>query len=459
MYGYASLTTLSADWVCLLVWNKKIKILVFAFVISGFSTPGFSTENDKTKIKTKADVIDYQETFIRYSRRYSENKNDLKALYNLGVISYKMQQYNQAEVYFKKLLSIDAYHLLAKYNLGLVAYKQGKRGAAINWFSQIVTQKHSARIATTPVAKKLKKLAQTQLKKLNAETAVLAKKNKQPDMLKTYFFAKTGHDDHVSDPLDNIITGDNFLKFYALFTVNLDHLSRGLDWRFSYYRIEYEDFNALTFEQLGTDFSKEFKQDRWQYLLRAGFIKSTFGPTDYQSIKRLEFKTSYRYSKNIKASSRFFYSDIASDDLRYDAYEGDQYRLDFQYEQSVQPHKFRLKLEYETNDRADQLTGTVIGKSYSPQRNKIEFTWFYQINKNWRSRLSHEFRDSRYNDYSFDDAVVRDEFRAQTTAGIRYSLKKGWWWVTEYIIADNKANITRYQYNRHIFSTGITAYF
>lgn len=407
-----------------------------------------------------------QQALERYSKQYSQEKNNYKLIYNLAVIHYKLKNYPQSKSYFLKLLPVDAYHLLAKYNLGLVANKQGNKKEAIEWFRKINAHQHKAAITNTGIASSLKKLALVQLNKLGVKVAANSSDIKKKDSLKTYLYLKYGYDDYVTDvnivdTLGNPVSGDNFINLYGLITLNLDQISRQMKWQFSYYLKDFDDYNLYDYDLISTDLSKQFRRDNWRFLLRTGFSQSTYGSTDYQSVTNLELKSEYSHPAKDKLSVRYRYDDISSDDPLYNIYEGNSQRLDFQYNKSLLAHKFRVLLGFEANDRADKIVNGVVDRSYSASRTKIQLSWFYRFNPSWKSRIKYEYRDSLYNDFNTNpaDLKVRDESREMTSLQIKYRIKKGWWWLTDYSYTDNQSNLARYGYTRNVLSTGVSGYF
>ncbi len=389
-----------------------------------------------------------------------QSSSSPKVLYNLGVINYKLQQYSQAKSYFKKLLKSDSYHLIAKYNLGLVTYKLGHKNESINWFKRIAAHPHSF-----PTSDKIIKLAKAQLVKLGVYKTAANKtpaksKTKKSEPYKAYIFAYSGHADGVSDPNGvSTIRDDSFLNIYASLTMKLDDvIAKGVSWKFAYYSKDYNHLNNYDYKVVSTDFGQLFKVNKWRHSLRLRLDSSTYGAADYQSVTRFELKTQYR-QKPHKLAVRYRYYDISSDDVLYDVYEGSRQNLSFIYDWSMKPHKFKVGLGFETNDRADILNGSVIDYSYSPARQKLDFAWYYKINKTWKTRLKLEYRDSVYNDFSVQDNAIREETLLSSGMQLKYRLKRNWWLVADYRYLNNDANISRYTYSRNEARIGVIGSF
>jgi len=409
------------------------------------------------KALEQVQLIRLQEAAIKYSKLVKENPANHAALYNLAVISYRLQKYANAEKHFTTLLEVKAYHLLAKYNLGLVANKQQKRQQSIDWFLEISNYSNKPSKAD----KKIIRLAEIQLKKLLADR-FLVKKKPAKNQLKTYLLAKVGYDDRVEDTVGNIYTSDDFLKFYGLLTFKLKKVYPGFETRVSIYDKSFDTFTDFNYQLLTVDAGQRFKQGKWKHLVRLGYSQSSFGVTEYLSSTYLDVRTHYRLQKNQNLSAGLRYDDHQSENQLYDDYAGSQQRLHLQYEWRQKPHKFRVKLEIEDNNRTDDpddLNAGVIDNSYSPHRDKLQLTWYYDLNKSWKGYLRFENRDSRYNDFSSSKGVVRDEQRQQTTLQVKYLLKKGWYWVNKLQYTDNTSNIFKYDYQRTLFSSGVSGYF
>lgn len=445
-----------------MVYIKKIKRslfsgLLFSFFTSFITSPVVlaATQSDSTKLSEKNSV---KSSYQKFYTAYQRDKTSPRAIHNFAVINYKLAHYDLAKTLFKKLLRHNNYELLAKYNLALVANKQGYLEESIYWFQRMLGRS-GKKFATESVAdKKLRLLAKIQIKKLKAEKAVIS----HSFSTNSYFFIKYGHDDNVIDPVGNVIDGDSYANFYGLLTLNFDNVYRGLKWRFSYYLKDYSTYNDDDFDQLSTDIAQHFKRGRWYSFIRAGHYQSTYDTTNYLSTTRLEFDTTYRAKGQQKYRAGLRFDDIKSEDPLYNIYEGGLTRLDLKYDKKVNAHNYRVRFSFENNDRADLVTtatpGTV-NKSYSPGRQLLELSWNYKINKYWKSRFLVEYRISRYNDFSVDDSITREDQRNISKLQLQYKISRHWTWMIEASLEDNNSNISRYSYNQNIFNTGISGYF
>ncbi|MDH5423689.1 MAG: hypothetical protein OEY29_01690 [Gammaproteobacteria bacterium] len=431
---------------------KNLLVIILLGLIGFVATPvSLAAETTQNKIK-KPEAGQYTQQLAYYLQKEQENHSDPLVTYNLGVIFYKLKQYPQAKVRFQKLLSVDAYHLVAKYNLGLVAYKSGDTKKAIQWFREISAHTHPFKSSDSII-----KLAKVQLDKLSQSDIVINKK-KTVRALNNYLFAYYGYDDHLIDPIGNVITGDDFLNIYALHTFTFDNAAlEGISWKFDVYSKDYSDLNGYDYNVIGTDFGKQLVRKNWRHSLRVRLDKSTYGATDYQSATRLELKTQYVLSAH-KASVHYRYYDITSDNVLYDAYEGNRQQLGFIYTRVIKPHRLKLTLEFEDNDRADDKTLGVVNQSYSASRSKMKFDWSYQFNASWKSSLSYEHNSTRYNDMN-SAGIVRDETLAGSQARLKYRLQKNWWLVSDLAYTDNVSNIAQYSYTRSVMRVGINGSF
>ena len=430
---------------------KKISIIIFTgFIIFN----GSNVSAIETAAISDNKISESEQLKIKLAHYLEKENNDARVTYNLGVIYYKLKQYDQAKVYFHKLLSIDAYHLVAKYNLGLVAYKSGNTKEAIQWFKRISAHKHKFKSS-----EKIINLAKVQLDKLNKHKTTARKKVTKPVRLKNYVLAYYGHADNLIDPNGTVTIGDSFLNIYGSLTLNLDDIvMQVVSCKFSLYSRGYTSLHDYDYKIVSTDFGKLFKRNNWRHSMRLRLGRSTYGATDYQSVVRAELKTQYKKSL-YKVAARYRYYDITSEDVLYDAYEGSRQILYFNYDRSVKAHKFRVGLSFETNDRADVKSATGTDLSYSPTREKIELVWFYKFNKKWKSRLKYEYRDSLYNDFNEADNIVREETLASSSVQLKYRLQKNWWLVSDFRYSDNDSNIARYSYTRNVTRIGISGSF
>lgn len=434
--------------------KKGLNSIVAGYIIS-FGIQAFALGN------TNIDDSKYLKSLGQYQQQYKKNSSDTINLYNLAVINYKLKKYQQAKVYFLELLPHDNYHLIAKYNLGLVSYKLGNKKEAIKWFKSISSHEHEFKISEK-LSTNIIKLANRQLLKLATLKPIKSKKRKPATLLKSYLFAYYGHDDSLEDPdpVGSAAPEDDFLNVYGLLTVNLDQLLfDGMKWRASYYSKKYSFFNNYDFTLTSTDFTQHIERVNWKSFIRLAFDQSTYGVTDYQSIIRLDLKSQYKYTSH-KLAARYRYDDIVSGDILYDAYGGDQHRLDIAYSHSFKPHKIQLVLGLEVNDRTDQVSGAVFQRSLSPEHKKIGFIWSYRISNNFKARLKYEYRDSLYKDINFlDNNTLRDETRSLSSFRLKYRLHRTWWLSSEIALQDNQSNISNYTYTKNVIKVGVTGSF
>ena len=435
------------------MYNNNIILSGIVLCLLSVIVPRLTVAATTTNTLGLSELAGYKKQLALYLKAQQENNNP-RIIYNIGVLHYKLKQYSESRIYFKKLLAVDNYHALAQYNLGLLAYKSGDTKQAIRWFQRISEHQHKYH---TPV--KLLQLAAAQVKKLTTRKAVKKKPENRLLKIDGYVFAYYGHDDNLIDPNGNVTTGDNFLNTYASATLKFKKPSlKDFIWHFGFYSKDYAELNGYDYRIISTDFGKRFYHDNWRHGVGLRLDSSTYGITDYQSTSRIELNTRYKKLSN-QLAARYRYYDIQSEDPLYDVYEGSRQLISLRYEKKFNSQKIRLTLDFETNDRADARTGGIVTSSYSAARDTIALSWFTKLNERWKMRLRLKSRDSLYNDFSTADNTRRKEELNNTSLQIKYRLQKRWWFVAEYRYSDNLSNIDRYSYTRNVSLLGVSGSF
>jgi len=342
--------------------------------------------------------------------------------YNLGVVYYKTENYEQARRYFQRLQQNRKLAQLANYNLGLIAAAQGNKNQALEYY----------RTALKGDDKDITELARYQISKMKERATVNA----------WYGIASLtwGHDDNVTLIPEGSPTqmSDSYLEAfaYASYVVN-EKLSFNLsyDW-LDYSEVDISDFTQLTG---GVDYRIQFA--KWQLIPGLRYSQSTLDSNDYQDIVDFRLTAKQKWANDKELVLRYRYNDIQSKNSLYDYLEGTRQQFRVDYKLDYQVHDVRLRYQLELNDRQNLPTA-----NYSPTRNTLEARIKYRLNPSWRLEGTAEYRNSQYDEAA---GITREDDRYRLRAGINYLFNRDWDARLRYTYTDNQSNLAAETYTRN----------
>ncbi|NMT63337.1 tetratricopeptide repeat protein [Marinobacter orientalis] len=423
------------------------------FVALMILAPALVAEEPGVRADFESGVSAFDEGDLSTARAHFERARDAglntpSLLYNLGVVYFRLGQYESAEAVFLELLG-TRHAPLARYNLGLVMQEKGQDDAAHQWFEQA---------AGPDSPEKVRALALRQLDRTDPDRSGDTSGS-------GYLLAAGGYDDNIAGAPDDASSNQAGAFADLLAVGNL--------------RIGSGDFGlhgiAYTRQYPGdTEFDNSFLSTgaSWLKDVGAGELTSTlslagswFGGDALEREVRLEAE--YRPDQCLFASIWSGIECSASGSVStidggsdFAAYDGEMLRLGVSAWKSLESWLFRGGYELEVNDRKD-LASREEFFSVSPLRNLVSAEARYYASGRLSLGARGDIRHSRYRDdhrlVSGTDVVTRrrTDSRLRGVLLAEYRLTGPWLVLAEYSIVHNDSTIDRYDYNRREVMIGI----
>lgn len=400
---------------------------------------------------------DLEQARTLFERARAQGLDSLSLLYNLGVVYYRLESFDEAKRVFSALLDTP-HQALARYNLGLVALGRGDNPAAIRWFRLAAED-------TSP--DKIQALAERQLSRLEPqrETPVRA-----PKPWVGYLSLAGGYDDNIAGVPDAATSErkGGYAELLAAGSVYLlGHRDAGVRLQGAAYTRQYPS---------ESEFDTNLAQLGVEWLQRAGpgrvgvTVSSSQSWLDSRDLERqYRLELSYRFDQcplvgeGSRCKMAIAGSAIEGGD-GFEAYDGEWYRAQIKGRKQLGRWLLDAEYRFESNHRQDLQTGQEFF-SVSPQRQLLTLGALYRLTNDFRLGIEGGYRHSRYRDphqlVSNSEVITerRVDRRSEGTLVAEYSLSARWLLRAEWTARDNDSSIDRYQYKRQTAQLGIEGAF
>lgn len=330
-------------------------------------------------------------------------------------------------------------HDLAMYNLGLVAVKQQQFSQAQTIFSRIIEQSSDEKLIT---------LSTVQFKRL---------KQKKEDW-RLYISADYGHDSNITS-LPSETSLDIADNFYTAFIL-IDKVVNGsrtngwlLDARF--FRIDFSDSNNYDEYQYAAGIKKSQPVANWNTQLHLGLSQNNFSGENYQSTVKMTVDGQTRLSPNQQLYLRYQYEDISSELVIYDYLQGWRQRARIGLRQKNNRHSYNIYYELELNQREELITSSY-AYEYSPTRHTVRGTYSYLVTDNWKLIAELGLRDS---DFPHSESFDRNDEQLKSAVGIDYAFDKSLHLKSRLEHSNNRSSIDIYDYSKTRIMLGLNKLF
>lgn len=364
--------------------------------------------------------------------------------YNLGVVCYQLGDYVGAESAFRALLD-DSDGALARYNLGLVALARDEPVEAQHWFEQ-------ASAESAP--EKIRALARAQLNKLAGEVPPSAS---EPS-IRGYLGISGGYDSNIAGLPEDAASseGGSFLEALAAGTYERP---AGIRSRIALDAAAYSREHPSNHE-----YDSRVLQGRigWAETLTKGergalvsLVKSWF---DSQALEtRTGIEGFYRWREcSLPAAPDQCGISLAAATVNggsgFEAYDGQWYRARLHALKYLGSWRFDGEYSLEINDRRDLRTDDEF-VSVSPTHHTLEVAGRYRWHPDLALGTIGSVRHSRYQDdhplvTAAGESGRREDNRLEIGLLAEKSLDSRWLVRGEWLVRDNRSNLSQYDYQR-----------
>jgi tetratricopeptide (TPR) repeat protein len=378
----------------------------------------------------------YQQAIRHFEQAETQGYNRYVIAYNLGVSHYKLGQYQQADRAFHRALASPKLKQVVQYNLGLVRLQQKQKREAIEWFEKAAAGTSNPKIAA---------IAEQMLGKYQTR-----KKQKKKNYLDGGIIVAYGHDDNVTQAATGTPSerSDDILETYAYLNILFKHADLGLN----FYSQDFDKINSNDFTQLGINTKFPFKLNKWRMTPSLHYAESELDKDDYQSVRDLRLDAKRFIGKGDYLRFRYRFSDIASEDSRYNYLEGSRQQLRADYYTITRLGRFRYRYEYEVNDRQNSAT-----RNYSPTRHSLRIQLKNSLPAKLLMKNEVLARDSQYDEHT--DGFVRKDYRYQYRLHLYTMPFKKFETGVRFTYTDNNSNIPTESFIRRVTQAYLNYYF
>lgn len=409
----------------------------------------------EAKADFRAGVQAFNAGELDKARRYLESAaeqglNSRSLSYNLGVVYYKLEQYEKAEQTFRQLIPTRQ-KALAYYNIGLTALARENPSAAEEAFREVLASDPDDNLIS---------LANRQLERLRPVASRIPAKKRWAGLVSV----GGGYEDNVAlfpdtapEKLDS-----GFIEALAAasFYLHGDAMA-GL-------RSDLKIFSRQYPSEHDFDIQVVQAEARWVQQTGPGHVNVGLGGDyiwqDRRSRERRAKLMAGLTTRScpgpgsrcrIKAEAARIFPEPG-----FDAYQGEMYRLDAQYR--VRPGDWSGKLRYraEYNDR-DNLETSNEFFSVSPERHGLEASVGYDLTSKLSVEAGAGFRFSYYRTPhqlrvpEGMQTIRREDKRYTLSVGTTYRVSDRTTLSMDLDRTDNDSNIDRYRYDRHTATASI----
>jgi len=386
---------------------------------------------------------EYAQAKLYFKRALTSTQGEGQAsqviYYNLGSACYKLEQYDESQAYFKKLLDSDEFAAVSFYNLALIENKLGNRDSTIDYLSASKTVSNDEQLSA---------LVDRQLSKLQNDTPDTKQQAAQKDW-HAYLYLTPGYDSNIKFAPLEVASNESggFIQGIALFDKVIAGADTGRDeqsllFTSSVFLSNYfsSDFNDYNLYAVGLRYLLPVSQ--WRNSVDLDIKKSTYGHTDYQQIYAATFKTRHRYSSGDVLRVRYRYQQIDSLDTIFDYLQGNQQQLGLGYQFNWTADSVYLWYQLETNNRQN-----TVNRNYSPTRNTVSVRYENKIDRTNKVYGELAYRHSDYEPTATQD---RTDNRTDYLLAYEHDFAPDWELLARWRFTSNRSSDTVYSYDRHL---------
>lgn len=418
---------------------SQLRYLVLALAMATCDPLLASAQSDFSKGSERFRAGDYTQAAQYFEAARKQGMDSVALYYNLGSSYFKLADYRQARHYFALVAKDAQMHDLAEYNLGLVALKQGDARRAETHFNQVLTVTGDD---------KLRVMTQDKLDELQRDNRPWT----------AFVSANLGYDDNITASPAGSAQGVSD-RYYDVFAsadwVLAGRREQGWLGEANFFTIDYNDGNMYDENVYGVGLRREQSIAGWDARATLGYSKSHYAGDPFQSIFKVDLKARRTLNKNMRLQLQYRYDDINSDNTIYDYLQGWRQKFAVDLRDYRAAYNLKYYYELELNDRQDlQLTTGEI--SYSPTRHTLGVKYTRRLNDDWGLATDLSYRDS---DYPGTIIWNRDDSRWRFRVDADYRLQRSSKLRIRVQYLDNESTVDTYDYDKTLFSVGLSKFF
>ncbi|HHJ35255.1 MAG TPA: hypothetical protein ENJ87_05785 [Gammaproteobacteria bacterium] len=392
-------------------------------------------------------TLEYQQEHFSEAKKHfeqalklalSQGRPTSSIYYNLGSVCYRLKQYDQSKLYFKKLIQHDNLRAVAYYNLALIENKLSEKKSAIHYL------KKSKKYSTD---KSLSRLINKQLLKISGKRSGKFSKTTKKDW-HAYLYLSPGYDSNIRfAPLevasnesgsfiqtiaavDKKIAGEGYgVKKQALLATATVFLSNYLE----------TDFNDFSLYDIGLRYLVPVS--KWRNSIDLNLKRSTYGHEHYQQVYAVTLRTRRTYPDGDLLRLRYRYEQIESLNTSFSHLEGSRQKLRAGYQFRWPADSMYLWYELEMNDREN-----TVRRNYSPTRNAFRLRYEKKFNKKNKAYIEASYRHSNYDRTPTQD---RKDRRTDFFLAFVSDIAKDWQLQARWGYRRNRSTESEFSYDRH----------
>lgn len=348
--------------------------------------------------------------------------------FNIGVASFRLGRYAEAQSAFEEVARTPAMAGLAYYNLGLVAARQGDASKATRWFLMV---------EQTTEDERLRALASAQLGELAPPP---------PDRNWLGYAAfGAGYDDNValvsnSDVLGISGTADSFAELQLALSAPLAQpwrLDAGLS------LIDYQDLD--TFDQLGIHGGGRYRWEigDWTNDVGLQLAHTMLDGEGFENRRTLMLQTASQVLGDARLRMRYRFNDIDGLD-EFSGLSGRRHEAGGRISWARQSWDFSAEFQFEVGDYDDS--------TLSATRQRLSFDVQRTFSAGWAALFE---ASQRHSNYDLDSNGSED--RTELALSLSKTINARWRLVIRHAYTDNAADLPEFDYRGSRISAGVEA--
>lgn len=431
---------------------SRLSLLLLMLCLLAPGTVFADTETSTAKQQMRAGITAFQNNNLEQARKLLEaaaTKLDSRALtYNLGVLYYKLGEYDLAENKFRQLLDTKQ-RGLAFYNMGLVALAQDNPRKARSAFRNA---------AIEGAEDKLGKLARAQLKDLGEIPP--------PSQWQSLISLAGGYEENIGLFPDTAPSSvdDSFLESVGV--ISGYPVRKGNDAmkaQLQLYGRQYADEQDFNTHLARLDTAWERSSAPYRFSLGIGGDQLWRGGSSQEQRARLSGQIATSACQLGSEAARCTVSvdgEQVYADTRLDAYDGQHYRLDLRYKAKKNAWRGDVRYRLDYDDRENFDAGTEF-YSVSPMGQTLKvgigyaFTPAFELGTSIGYRLNYYRTAHRLQTPEGLLVINRKDHRYTVGIDGEYRVNPTLSLLLDMQVVKNDSNIARYDYDRRTASFGV----